>query len=65
MAGSRKPAARCRPLNRGANHCTDNSFEFGWPVVNKWHGPEEEVLRKDMKINDFKSSPEDLNLKLI
>lgn len=32
----------------GANHCSDNSYEFGWPVVNKWHGPEEEQLSRIM-----------------
>lgn len=32
----------------GANHCTDNNFEFGWPVINKWHGKEEEVLSRIM-----------------
>ena len=32
----------------GANHCTDNSYEFGWPVVNKWHGSDEEQLSRIM-----------------
>ena len=34
--------------HQGANHCSDNSYEFGWPVVNKWHGPEEEELSRLM-----------------